>query len=99
MAFLSAQSLSALSLPVNCGGECRPGERGPGRIAGTTKLDGTPTPCRVFLHTADGTLVSYQRTGASGQYEFIGLPVGPYRLVIEDDRQAARRSKVEHVIL
>lgn len=68
-------------------------------VSGATKIDNVAAPCRVFLHNADGTLRGYRRTGADGSYTFIGLPPGEYRLVIEDDRQGSRRSKVEHVVV
>lgn len=87
------------TVPNSCGGLQRLWARGGGVISGVTKLDGALTPCRVFLHSADGTLRGFRRTGSNGAYSFIGLPAGEYRLIIEDDRQAARRSKVEHVII
>lgn len=97
MAWSANYNMTAERQAKNCGGLRRMPERGTKTISGTTKIDGLPASCRVFLHTADGTLISFMRTPASGVYSFIGLYVGDYRLVIEDDRQTLRRSKVEHV--
>lgn len=87
------------TLPSNCGGFRRPWARGSGVISGVTKINNIVSPCRVFLHDADGTLRGYRLTGADGAYGFIGLPPGDYRIIVEDDRQGARRSKVEHVVI
>lgn len=89
----------ALQRVQTCGGLARPDYRGPYTISGVAKIDATPAPCRVFLHDQSGTLLGFRRTGADGAYAFLGLQPGRYRLVIEDDMQTARRSKVEHVVL
>lgn len=99
MAWSSYYVLIPQRQPLNCGGERRPWGRGAGVISGVTKIDNIVSPCRVFLHDSDGTLRGYRRTGADGAYSFKGLPPGEYRLVVEDDRQTARRSKVEHVVI
>lgn len=98
MAFSTKQELPGTRM-TNCGGLRRFWNRGDGVISGVTKIDNIISPCRVFLHTADGTLRGFRRTGTDGAYSFIGLAPGEYRLVIEDDRQTARRSKVEHIVL
>lgn len=94
-----AQYLTPITGPSNCGGLMRVPAHGTGVVSGTTKIDTLTAPCRVFLHDADGTLRGYRRTGSDGAYSFVGLLPGEYRLVIEDDRQGTRRSKVEHVIV
>ena len=98
MAFNTKIELPGVRM-LTCGGLRRPWARGDGVISGVTKIDNIASPCRVFLHDADGTLRGYRQTGADGAYSFIGLPPGDYRLVIEDDRQTTRRSKVEHVVV
>lgn len=85
---------------TNCDGLRRQVDyRGSSVISGTTKIDLTAQPCRVFLHAADGTLVAFRRSANDGTYSFLGIGPGEYRLVIEDDRHTARRSKVEHVVV
>lgn len=98
MAFATKQVVDQVT-PITCEGTLRLWARGSGVISGTTKIDNVASACRVFLHTADGTLRGYRRTAADGLYSFLGLPPGEYRLVIEDDRQGTRRSKVEHVVV
>lgn len=98
MAFATKQVFDQV-LPINAGGHYRFWARGPGVIAGVIQMDGVPFAGRAFLHAADGTLLGYRRTGADGLYEFVGLPGGEYRLILEDDREGVRRSKVEHVIV
>ena len=74
--------------------------RGPLAIAGTTKVGGGNSPCRVYLHTvADGLNIGYRRCSDAGAYTFEDLAADEYYLVITDDRQNTRRSKVEHVTL
>ena len=75
----------------------RPG-RGRGVISGTTKQYNIAGPCKVWLHSEDGTLMGFRRTGAAGTYTFRGLPPNYYFLVIADDSLAVR-SKVEHVLI
>ena len=87
------------TLLSNCGGLRRPWAQGTGVINGITKVDNLAASCRVFLYTGDGTLRGYRRTKADGLYTFLGLHPGDYRLVVEDDQQGTRRSKVEHVRL
>ena len=96
MAFSTKMVLPG-STPSNCGGTRRPWAKGTGVISGVTKIASIISPCRVFLHDADGTLRGFRRTGSDGTYSFTGLPEGEYRLVIEDDRETSYRSKVEHV--
>lgn len=74
--------------------------RGPLAIAGTTKVGGENSPCRVYLHTvADGLNIGYRRSAVDGTYTFADLEAGAYYLVILDDRQDIKRAKVEHVVL
>lgn len=98
MAFATKQSVDQV-LPLNAGGAYRFWARGTGVVAGVVQHNGVPATSRVFLHAADGNLLGYRRTGADGVYEFVGLPPGEYRLVVEDDRETVRRSKIEHVII
>lgn len=99
MAWSANYNMAVEKQPANCDGLRRLPDHGTGVISGTTKLDNVATPCRVFLHAADGTLWAYRRSGNDGTYSFVGLPAQEYRLVIEDDRQGTRRSKVEHVVV
>ena len=73
--------------------------RGIGVISGTTEIDGVASPCRVFLHTSDGTQIGYIRTGDSGTYSFTGLAPGHYRLVIEDDNALDKQGKIVRVMI
>lgn len=98
MAFSTRQVASQAPL-LNCGGKYRMGTRGVGIISGITKINLVASPCRVFLHDADGTLRGFRRTGPDGAYTFRGLAGGDYRLVIEDDRRGLRRPKVELVVV
>lgn len=95
----TVEDLSPLITPRSQGGVMRMPERGVGVVSGTTKIDTIAAPCRVYLHQSTGMLVDYMRSDASGVYSFVGLPVGDYYLVIADDSQGTRRSKVEHVIV
>jgi hypothetical protein len=71
--------------------------KGSGVIAGVTLSDGSAASCRVMLFTANHVLTGYRRTGSDGVYSFAGVRSGRYYLVIGDDNQGTRRSKVEHV--
>lgn len=98
MAFAGTAGEIPFLRPTTCGGLQRPQAwRGDGTIAGTTKIDGTAAPCRVFLHASDGTLLGYRRSDSNGAYQFLGLAPGDYRLVVEDDSRGIRRGKIELV--
>lgn len=104
MAYTGHNDLKPLRMPINCGGEQRlpSGYRGVGVISGTTKVGahpGTAAPCRVNLHSVDGTLLSYTRTGVSGAYSFIGLASGDYMLLIQDEATNVWRGKTEYVTI
>lgn len=74
--------------------------RGSLLIAGVTKVAGVNAPCRVSLHVVkSGLCVGFRRSGDDGAYSFPDLSADDYYLVIEDDRQNVKRSKVEHVTL
>lgn len=84
--------------PTNCGGLRRMPERGTGVVSGISTFGdpGVAAAGRVFLHEASGALRGFRRTGVDGAYSFIGLPVGPYRIVTEDDSKQQWRSTVDH---
>ena len=93
-------SLPGLALSSGINSDLRSVNRGALSIAGTTKVAGVATPCRVHLHReTDGVMIGYRRSGVDGSYSFPNLAAGDYYLVITDDRQNVKRSKVEHVTL
>lgn len=73
--------------------------RGPLRLNGVTHIDDVPASCRVQLYGATGEVLGEQRSNAQGQYEFLGLAAGRYRLVVTSDYQSPRRGRVVYVNL